>query len=672
MKYSENMVRLVKLKSGERMLKGPSILRKSITARIILISIPVIAVVSVIIWCPSIREFQKRELEKQQSFAISQADLISKALRSAMLRNDREHIQEAIESISGMGDTLWIRVADSKDIIKFSSKREEIGTRCPEECAELDLEGSKAILKEINGRRAILVSRPVENEKPCWTASCHFHKEDEKFNGRIELASDIEPTIKRIRNQGFVIASFATAFTSLLLFILYLIVRMTILKRVFILAEASRRVSHGELNVSVPVTEKDEIGQLSETFNTMVDALRKRKETMELELNGYRQSLIQAQKMEAIGLLATGIAHDFNNLLTGIIGFSELSLLNTKDSGTRENLKRIIETAEKGADLSRQILLIGRKVPPQKSPLNINVFVSDSFKMLKRMVEEKIELRTILKDGLPFVNADHSQLTQVLMNLVVNARDAIEGSGAIAISTDEVFIDESYCMKHPEAKPGHYVVLSVRDTGTGIPEDLRNKVFDPFFTTKEKGKGTGLGLSVTYAIVASHDGWISLYSEEGKGTEFKVYLPACEGSNQSNQSVTSDKPALPTAPDSRTLILLVDDEEMIRDVGGSILRALGYEVVTAANGKEAVNIYRERGNEISLIIMDLVMPVMDGETAFREIRKINPDVKVIISSGYSADRMDILRNEGVRGFFSKPYRLGEIANVVRKVLDEGS
>lgn len=654
------------------MFKDLSVLKKSITAKITLISIPIVAIVSAIIWCPSIREFQEREMEKQKSFARSQTDLIFRAIRFNMLKNDRGQIQEAIESMSGIGNSLWIRVSDSKDIIKASSRREEIGTRCPEECEGLNQGGNKTILKEIKGKKILLVSRPVENEKSCWTASCHFHKEDERFLGRIELAYDYEPTLKRIKKEGLAVASFATIFLSTILLILYLIVRAVILKKITILAEASRRVSEGDLNVNVPVTgEGDEIEQFSETFNRMVDALRERKDATERELNGYRQSLFHAQKMEAIGQLATGIAHDFNNLLTGIIGFSELSLLNTKDGEIRENLKRIIETAEKGADLSRQILLIGRKVPPQRRPLDINVFVNDSFKMLRRMVEEKIDLRTILKDGLPFVNADHSQLTQVLMNLVVNARDAISGSGVITITTDEIVIDEPYFNEHPEAKPGHYVVLSVRDTGTGVPDDIRDRIFDPFFTTKEKGKGTGLGLAVTYAIVASHDGWISLYSEEGKGTEFKVYLPAYEESNQLHPFVLSDNQALPVAPHP-TLILLVDDEEMIRDVGGSILRSLGYEVVTASNGKEAVDIYRERGKEIALIIMDLVMPVMDGETAFREIRKINPDVKVIISSGYSADRMDILRNVGVKGFFSKPYRLAEIADVVRKVLDEGS
>lgn len=644
----------------------------SITKRLVFISLAIIFLISIVMWCPLIKAYQQRELKKHQSFIESQGDFIFRAIYSSMLRNERGHIQEAIESISGMEGTLWIRLTNSNEIIMASSKRDEIGSRCPEECAELRGPGSRIVQKEIKGRKSLLISRPVFNERSCWTASCHFHREDDKMLGRIEVAHELEPTLKEIRKQGTIAASFGFIFVSTLSLVLYLLVRKIILKRIILIAEASQSVAEGDLTVTVPITgERDEIYQLSEIFNNMVKELRKRKESMELEINGYRQTLIQAQKMEAIGLLAAGIAHDFNNLLTGIIGFSELSLLKIADNESRENLIRIIETAERGAALSRQILLIGRKIPPEKRPMDINAFINDSYKMLRSMVEERIELRTILKDDLPHVNADHNQLTQALMNLVVNARDAIEGCGMITISTDEVVIDESYCKEHQEARPGHYVVLSVRDTGSGIPDEIKDKIFNPFFTTKEKGKGTGLGLSVTYGIIASHDGWISLYSEKDKGTEFRVYLPALEDRGaQTKDSIQLTGSSLKTAPDTKPLILLVDDEEIIRDVGRSLLESLGYRVIMASNGKEAIEIYRERTNEISLIIIDLVMPVMDGESAFKEIKRINPKVKVIISSGYSADKKDVLRNTGVKGFISKPFRLGNIAEIVKKVLHE--
>lgn len=644
-------------------------LKPSITTRIIVLSIPVIAIVSVIIWCPSIIEFQKRETEKYQSFAEKQAELIKKSIHFSMLRNQKEHIEEVIDSVSSMENTLWIRITDKNDTIKVSSWKNDVGRRCPEECAELD-KGQRRILKEIGGKRVLLLSMPIENMKTCYTASCHFHREDEKVLGRIELAMDYDDIHKKVWKQGITVASFGLVFTSTLSIVLYILVRLVILRRVTLLSEASRKVADGDLSVSIPVSEdRDEIGQLSEVFNNMVSELRKKKEAMDKELNGYRQSLIQAQKMEAIGLLASGVAHDFNNILTGIIGFSELMLLKAQDKETKETLERIISSAERGSDLTRQILLVGRKVPPQRKPLDINTFVDDSYKMLRRMVEENIELRTSLRKGIPCVNADIGQITQVLMNLVVNARDAISDSGTITISTDEAFIDESYANLHPEAKSGHYVVLSVRDTGIGISDDIKDKIFNPFFTTKEKGKGTGLGLAVTYGIVSSHDGWISVYSEKGKGTEFRVYLPAMETSAIIKEQKES---AAHPMPFTSSLILLVDDEEMVRDVGRSMLESLGYKVITASNGKEAVEIYREKGGEIGLITMDLVMPVMDGLNAFREIKKINPDAKVIISSGYSADNMDILKKEGVSGFINKPYRLGEIVGIISKVLDEKS
>lgn len=644
-------------------------LRFSITGRIIIFSLPVIAITSALIWCPSIRESQKSELAKHHAFAERQAELIKKSVYYGMLKNQREQIQEVIDSVSTMENTLWIRITDRDDIVRVSSRKEDIGRRCPEECAELDT-GEIRVLKEIDEKKVLLLSMPIENMKTCYTSSCHFHKEDEKTLGRIELALNYSDINKQAWRQGISVAAFGFVSTSVLSVILYILVRLLILKRVMLLTEASRRIANGDLSVAVPVSGyKDEVEQLIEVFNNMVAEQKKRKEATDIELNGYRQSLIQAQKMEAIGLLASGIAHDFNNILTGVIGFSEMMLLRAQDKETKETLERIITTAERGSDLTRQILLIGRKLPPEKKPIDINIFIEDSFKMLRRMVEENIEVRLSLKKGIPPTNADPSQLTQVLMNLVVNARDAIRGSGIITISSDEAFIDDSYCEQHPDAKTGHYVVLSVRDTGSGIPEDIKDKIFNPFFTTKEKGKGTGLGLSVTYGIISSHNGWISFYTEKDKGTEFRVYLPALEAPGVRYEGVRDINIPSISPTTSSHCILLVDDEEMIRDVGRSIIESLGYRVITASNGKEAIEIYRDKSKEISLIIMDMVMPVMDGMTAFREIKRINPDVKVIISSGYSADKTDILEKEGFAGFINKPYRLSDVAEMIRKVLE---
>ncbi len=593
------------------------------------------------------------------------------ALHHSMLKNQREEIRGVIQSVSSIENTLWIRLIDRNGTIKVSSKQEDIGKKGMIHELPANASGKQRLVREVNGKKLLLVSIPVENMVTCYTAQCHFHREDEKVNGWIELAMDYEAINKQVWGQGITIASFGLVTTSVLVLMLYIVFRSAILKRVVLLSDASRRVADGDLTVSVPVTDEgDEISQLINVFNNMVSELRKRKELADKELNGYRQSLIQSQKMEAVGLLASGIAHDFNNLLTGIMGFSEIMLLNAKDRQTRENLQKIIKIAERGSELTRQILLIGRKSPPQKSPMNINSFVEDSYKMLRRMVEENIDIRLSLKKGIPLVNADQSQLTQVLMNLVINARDAIKGTGTITIGTDEALIDDAYCQLHHEAKPGNYVVLFVRDTGTGIPDEIKDSIFNPFFTTKEKGKGTGLGLSVTYGIVASHDGWIGVYSEEGRGTEFKVYIPVYQGSGMSqNDPILSG--GIPHKPEIiKPTILLIDDEDMIREVGTSTLQSIGYRVVTASNGKEAVDIYKRMHKDISIVITDLVMPAMDGMATFEELKKINPDVKVIVSSGYSPDSEKI-KGKGIAGFINKPFRVNEITKLVKDVL-EGS
>ncbi len=653
------------------MFKGLTSLRLPITTKIILRSLPVIAIVSIMIWCPSIIEFQKRELGKYRTFAEKQAELIKMSLQHSMLTNKRDDIREVVKSVSSMENTLWIRVMDKDGTIKVSSRTGDTGKKGTAYEPGTSNRGKQSLLKEINGKKTLIVTMPVENQRACYTAGCHFHKEDDRVNGWIEMALNYEPINKRVWNQGITVASFGIIFTSVLVIMLYILVRKVILKRLIMLAEASRMVADGDLTVSVPASdEKDEIGQLIEVFNNMVSELRKRKEVMDMELNGYRQSLIQAQKMEAIGRLATGIAHDFNNILTGILGFLEMLTSKVRDKETKETLERIIQTAERGSDLTRQILLLGRKAPPKKSPLNLNTLIEDSFRMLRRMVEENIDIRLSLKKNIPPVNADQSQLTQVLMNLVINARDAIKGTGTITIGTDVALIDETYCRVHAEAKPGHYAVLFVRDTGTGIPDEIKDRIFDPFFTTKETGKGTGLGLAVSYGIATSHEGWISFYSEVRRGTEFKVYLPVCEDSGVSGiEPSRVEEIALSAEPHKHT-ILIIDDEEIIRDVGRSILESSGYRVVTASNGKEAVDIYRRMHKEINIVITDLVMPVMDGMATFEELKKINPDVKVIVSSGYSPDSEKI-KGKGIAGFINKPFRVSEITKLVKDVL-EGS
>lgn len=638
-----------------------------VSVRIIFTSLFVVSAISILFWCPYITSNQKKEIAEYNSFAEKQVEIIEKALHFGMLNNQRDTIQSNIDSLSTLKDVSIIRIINNDGIVKFSSNKDEINNKCLNNCVELKKHKPDEInIRDVIGNN-LMISKGILNSPSCYTASCHFHKPEERIVGRIEYGISYEAFRKNIRKQGMMIASFGIVFISSLSLLLYATLNKIILKRLYVLQDAANKTASGDLTHSIPVDNlRDEITELSGAFNYMIGELRKKKEDIEKELNTYKQSLLQSQKMEAIGLLSAGIAHDFKNLITGIMGFSEIARMNTKDPTVIKNLDKVIDTAKKAAELTQQILLIGRKVPPDKKSTDINAFIMESLNVLRRMVEENIQIKNSFKDSLPIVKVDQNQLMQVLMNLVINARDAMPNGGTITIKTDEVSIDEDYCKNHPEALEGRYIMISVSDTGHGISKEIQDKIFEPFFTTKERGKGTGLGLSITYSIIKSHQGFMNLYTEEGKGTTFNVYLPITEEpvvfKKENNKTIKGAK--------GSETILIVDDEEIIREVGKTMLEGLGYMVLTAANGKEAVDIYRERGKEIDLIIMDLIMPVMDGPTASKEILTIDKNARIIISSGYSQDRIEELEGYGIKGFINKPFSIAELAEKIRGVLDE--
>jgi signal transduction histidine kinase/CheY-like chemotaxis protein len=483
--------------------------------------------------------------------------------------------------------------------------------------------------------------------------------------GAIEFAFSLQSADTYIRKQGYTIAAFGFVFMVALSIPLYLVVRHLVLKPVSRLTEGIRKVTAGDLSHAIKVDSKDEFGILADNFNSMTGKLQERTNAITKELDAHRASLLHAQKMEAIGTLSAGIAHDFNNLLTGIIGYSELALEESQAPAVKEYLGRVLELTEKATDFTRQILLIGRKLPATRQPVNMNHLIEGSMKMLRRMVEETIEIRVSPKANIRPVDGDPTQITQVVMNLVVNARDAITKGGVIEIRTGDTLVDEEYCRHYAYAKPGNYVTMAVKDTGEGIPEEIRDRIFEPFFSTKTKGKGTGLGLAVTYSIVKAHGGWINLYSEVGRGSEFRVYFPTVAAESVPVET-RLQKQELPRGTET---ILLADDEELIRALGSSILKGLGYNVITAVDGEDVVKMYGECGADIALVLMDRVMPKVDGIEAYRLLKGINPGVKVIISSGYAADEAYGLRESGVLGFLDKPYRVAEIAKMVRKALD---
>jgi PAS domain S-box-containing protein len=412
---------------------------------------------------------------------------------------------------------------------------------------------------------------------------------------------------------------------------------------------------HKDMTIS-PV--RDSTGEIT----NYVDVGHDVGERIELE-----RQLLHAQKMEAIGTLAGGIAHDFNNILQVTQGFSEL-LLAEKDEGDpeRSDLLKIFHAAKHGADLVQRLLTFSRKVEPKPIPLDLNRHITNMAKLLQRTIPKMIDIQLELAGNLPDVSVDPSQLQQVLMNLAVNARDAMPDGGKLTIETRIATVDDEMCKLNVGAKPGEYVLLRVSDNGHGMDQETIDHIFEPFYTTKEVGRGTGLGLAMVYGIVKQHDGFIRCQSSLGRGATFEIFLPAIESEAQ------SDEKEVPNGPLQGTeTVLLVDDEENVRDLGTRILNRAGYKVLTASNGKEALTLFRNRKNSISLVVLDLIMPEMGGGACLRELLKIAPQTKVLIASGQSdGSSTEELIKLGARGFAAKPFRVVEMLRLVRSILDE--
>jgi len=379
------------------------------------------------------------------------------------------------------------------------------------------------------------------------------------------------------------------------------------------------------------------------------------------------RQLRQAQKMESIGTLAGGIAHDFNNLLTIILGYSELSLLGKEEGDPGyQDLQTILQTTKRGADLVRQILTFSREVETQPRPISLNHEVEQAQKLLYKTISKMIEIQLFMAEDLKTINADPVQVEQVVMNLAVNSQHAMPDGGRLVFETKNVILDEEYCKTHLEAQPGEYVMLMVSDTGHGIEKEALEHIFEPFYSTKKPGEGTGLGLAMVHGIVKQNRGFINCYSEPGVGTTFKIYLPTLDLGTKSDVETSGVTPAFGTET-----ILLVDDEELIRDLGQRHLSRAGYTVLTALNGQEALEIYERQRADISLVLLDLIMPEMGGRECLEELLRIDPQVKVLIASGFSVNgpTRDAIEG-GARGFVSKPFDMKRLLQTVRKVLDE--
>lgn len=389
----------------------------------------------------------------------------------------------------------------------------------------------------------------------------------------------------------------------------------------------------------------------------------------EQQSEALQAQLFQAQKLEAIGTLTSGIAHDFNNLLQVVIGYSEM-FLQSKKEGDHDHtiVRQIYDAGQRGAELVRNLMTFSRKNKNNPKPVNLNDRVEQVTRILASTIHKMVVIKTILAPNLAIVVADPAQIDQVLMNLAINAKDAMDDDGELTIKTANVILDDKYCSDHVEVKPGAYVVLTVSDTGHGIDKETLGHIFEPFFTTKQTGKGTGLGLSTVYGIIKKHEGCIDCKSEPGHGTTFTIYFPACSA-YKTEADAPNGKMALGQSTET---ILVVDDEQATRDLMSRMLRRQGHQVLKARDGVETLELYNKGPGQISLVILDLVMPKMSGQVCLERLLKIDPKAKVIISTGLSPndERVALAIRSGAKASIHKPYDMDEILNLVRDTLEK--
>lgn len=413
-----------------------------------------------------------------------------------------------------------------------------------------------------------------------------------------------------------------------------------------------------KLLVSITASmETDENGEPVSCRGIMRDITRNRQ---------LEEQLLQAQKMESIGKLAGGVAHDFNNYLTAIQGYIDLALADLKDNDDiRASMKEVRRSAEHAANLTRQLLLLGRREQADMKPLNINKVIADLMKTLNRLIGERHNIITDLEDDLWITNADEGHIDQVLMNLVVNACDAMPEGGEIIIKTTNEYVDEKTAAPNAKARPGEFICLAVQDTGSGMEPSTLKHIFDPFFSTKGAGEGTGLGLSVVYGIIDDHNGWIEVESSPGSGTLFRIMLPAIS-------RTLSDRDAIPMEAELKRgqgeRILLVEDEEAVRNLASRILTSNGYEVADASTAEEALDLFEAEDGRFDLLFSDLILPGINGIRLADELRERRPKLPVVLASGYS---FDVDRNQAEHHdylFLRKPYSVADLLAHLKTLL----
>ncbi|WP_066375443.1 MULTISPECIES: response regulator [unclassified Anabaena] len=371
---------------------------------------------------------------------------------------------------------------------------------------------------------------------------------------------------------------------------------------------------------------------------------------------------LRAQRLESIGTLASGIAHDLNNVLAPILMTAQLLESQIKEERSRRLLPILINNSKRGANLVKQVLSFTRGLEGERTLLQLRHLITEIHQIVQETFPKSITVITQIPPQLWTVSGDATQLHQVIMNLCVNARDAMPNGGTLKISAENLLLDEHYAKMNLDAQVGPYVVVTVSDTGTGIKPEILDRIFEPFFTTKELGKGTGLGLSTVLGIIKSHGGFINVSTEEGKGSQFKVYIPAQE----TRETLEEAENTIPAG--NGELILIVDDEAAIRDITKTSLESHNYKAMTASDGIEAIALYAEYQQEISLVLTDMLMPSMDGLTTIRTLQKINPRVKIIAVSGLAAsDKVNAAYKMGIQAFLPKPYTASQLLETISTV-----
>jgi signal transduction histidine kinase/ActR/RegA family two-component response regulator len=543
-----------------------------------------------------------------------------------------------------------------------------------------------------HGESAVPVEKPGDRYEAGTLLTFHAVNLDGERVGTVLLRSSLSRVEERLRSLVLMIV--LTLVLALLAAVVVSAWVQKILSRpILSLVATARAVSQNrDYSLRAPEGGQDELGTLSRAFNGMLEQIEERDRSLgeaRAELEGRlseledqirqtkeaqaalaksEEQLRQAQKMEAIGILAGGVAHDFNNILTAIMGYSQLLTRRLgPDSPHKDTVKEILNAGSRAAALTSQLLAFSRRQILEPKVLDLNDVVRNMEKMLRRLIGEDVDFLTVLEPELDRVKVDPGQIEQILLNLAVNSRDAMPDGGTLIIETKNAELDKFYADDHLEVTPGPYVMVSVSDNGCGMEEEMRSRIFEPFFTTKGAGKGTGLGLSTVFGIIKQSGGHVSVYSEPGQGTTFKIYLPKVEVAKTATRPGQDHDP-LPVH-DER--ILLVEDQDQVRDVVAQMLESYGYEVLSAACGEAGLQKSTAEKGPIHLLLTDLVMPGMSGRELSEHLAVLRPHTRCLFMSGYTDDA--VVRNKVLESgipFIHKPFTADALHRAVRKVLDD--